>query len=59
MKKLLAILLAATMCVTLLAACGGQTAADMIYAVETGSAGEAAAKERAGRSTPWPPRPTP
>ena len=26
MKKLLAILLAATMCVTLLAACGGQTA---------------------------------
>lgn len=67
MKKLLAILLAATMCVTLLAACGGQTAdtttdgdtattdtndtktdanADMIYAVETGSAGEAAAKEK-------------
>ena len=67
MKKLLAILLAATMCVTLLAACGGQTAdtttdgdtattdtndtktdanADMIYAVETGSAGEAAAQEK-------------
>ena len=67
MKKLLAILLAATMCVTLLAACGGQTAdtttdgdtattdtndtktdanADMIYAVETGSAGGAAAKEK-------------
>ena len=68
MKKLLAILLAATMCVTLLAACGGQSNdtadtngdtaatdtndtktdanADMIYAVETGSAGEAAAKEK-------------
>ena len=68
MKKLLAILLAATMCVTLLAACGGQSNdtadtngdttatdtndtktdanADMIYAVETGSAGEAAAREK-------------
>ena len=68
MKKLLAILLAATMCVTLLAACGGQSNdtadtngdttatdtndtktdanADMIYAVETGSAGEAAAQEK-------------
>ena len=66
MKKLLAILLAATMCVTLLAACGGQTtdtadaggdtaaadtntdanSSDMIYAVETGSAGEAAANEK-------------
>ena len=68
MKKLLAILLAATMCVTLLAACGGQTAdtstdgdtadtattdtgtdtnaSDLVYAVETGSAGEAAAKEQ-------------
>lgn len=68
MKKLLAILLAATMCVTLLAACGGQSNdtadtngdttatdtndtktdanTDMIYAVETGSAGEAAAQEK-------------
>ena len=62
MKKLLALLLAALMCCTLLAACGqndttdptegteeGTTAVDpatLVYAVETGSAGEAAAKEK-------------
>ena len=62
MKKLLALLLAALMCCTLLAPCGqndttdptegteeGTTAVDpatLVYAVETGSAGEAAAKEK-------------
>lgn len=60
MKKLLAMLLAALMCATLLTACGNKpaepkpendtettgTAEKMVYAVETGSAGEAAAKEK-------------
>ena len=58
MKKLLAIFLAAAMCCTLLAACGGtstepadegaadETTEALVYAVETGSAGEAAALEQ-------------
>ena len=62
MKKALAVLLAAVMCCTLLSACGQpettdptegtegtQTetnAADLVYAVEAGSAGEAIAKEK-------------
>ncbi len=58
MKKLLAIILSAAMCCTLLAACGGtstepadegaadETTEALVYAVETGSAGEAAALEQ-------------
>ena len=66
MKKALALMLAAAMCCTLLAACGGQEttdettegtettqttdttdpAANLTYAVEAGSAGEAVAKEK-------------
>ena len=66
MKKALALMLAAAMCCTLLAACGGQEttdetsegtettqttdttdpAAQLTYAVEAGSAGEAVAKEK-------------
>ncbi len=66
MKKVLALLLAAAMCCTLLAACGQEkpsestpasdadqtqmksetNPADLTYAVETGSAGEAVAKEK-------------
>ena len=65
MKKALAVLLAAVMCCTLLSACGQpettdptegtegtQTetnAADLVYAVEAGSAGEAIAKEKGAR----------
>ena len=57
MKKILALLMAATLSCALLAGCGGDTTADdtantdpvdeasLTYAVETGSAGEAAAKE--------------
>ncbi len=57
MKKIIALLMAATLSCALLAGCGGDTTADdtantdpvdeasLTYAVETGSAGEAAAKE--------------
>lgn len=68
MKKALAVLLAAVMCCTLLSACGQpettdptegtegtQTetnAADLVYAVEAGSAGEAIAKEKGWQTNP-------
>ena len=68
MKKALAVLLAAVMCCTLLSACGQPettdptegtegtqietNAADLVYAVEAGSAGEAIAKEKGWQTNP-------
>ena len=69
--KLLALVLALAMALALVA-CGGNSSSgngsggnsgssteDMVYAVEAGSAGEAAAWRTAGRSTLWTARPGP